>query len=132
MIRPSHDAKIPRQDSNLNKSADNGAFPSSLPSTSFFCFSPSIWVQPVYTGKEKRERRERRARLSRVRTKNTPPPRPPLPSYSHPLRYAISLFLFHRHFLLAFSGSLHRTLPRSSSQLPLSLTCTKSRSSINK
>lgn len=41
-------------DFNLNKSANNGTlFPH------FFCFSPSIWVQPVYTGKEKREQNEK-------------------------------------------------------------------------
>lgn len=63
MIRRSHDASSRRSLAKipiLTNPLTIAPFPSSFPLPRFFCFSPSIWVQPVYTGKEKREQKERR------------------------------------------------------------------------
>lgn len=69
-----------RRHFNLNKSANTMA-PSFLPCPfRFFCFSPSIWVQPVCIREKRNESKTREARarlLSPVRAKNTPPLRYP-------------------------------------------------------
>lgn len=76
----------------------------------FFCFSPSIWVQPVCIREKRNGSKTRGARarlLSPVQAKNTPPLRaPPLHvfSLSSPRTVLPSSFA-HRSFLLAFSRS---------------------------
>lgn len=68
-----------RRHFNLNKSASTMA-PSFPCPFRFFCFSPSIWVQPVCIREKRNESKTREARarlLSPVRAKNTPPLRYP-------------------------------------------------------